>query len=86
MAWRGSLSRSLISTARSSIRSSLPRLRPPLAAPRRLFTNPRPIGCAQSLIPLHSVVAAARLTSHLSVNARACAELSQGICRSCQDR
>ncbi|KAL5710225.1 hypothetical protein ACHQM5_020815 [Ranunculus cassubicifolius] len=83
MAWRGSLSRSLISTARSSLRSSaapppLPRLRPPLAAPRRLFTNPRPIGCAQSLIPLHSVVAAARLTSHLSVNARACAELSQG--------
>ncbi|KAG5526374.1 hypothetical protein RHGRI_032603 [Rhododendron griersonianum] len=50
MAWRGSLSRSVMATARSStIRSSppLPRLRPPpLAAPRlqsrRLsFANPR---------------------------------------------
>ncbi|GFY89542.1 hypothetical protein Acr_06g0014820 [Actinidia rufa] len=49
MAWRGSLSRSVIATAWASIRTSppLPRLRPPpLAAPRlqsrRLsFTNPR---------------------------------------------
>ena len=46
MAWRsgGSLSRSLISTARTStLRSSppLPRLRPPpLAAPRRLYFGP----------------------------------------------
>ncbi|XP_059652954.1 uncharacterized protein LOC132300043 isoform X2 [Cornus florida] len=87
MAWRGSLSRSFISTARAStIRSSppLPRLRPPpLAAPRlqprRLsFANPRnlgELGCAQSLLPLHGAV---RLTSHLTVNVRACCELSHG--------
>ncbi|CAL5379025.1 unnamed protein product [Camellia sinensis] len=96
MAWRGSLSRSVIATARSStLRSSspLPRLRPPpLSAPRlqprRLsFTNPRnlgELGCVQSLMPL---VAGARLTSHLAVNVRACCELYHGtFCRTCQDR
>ncbi|KAK0603159.1 hypothetical protein LWI29_001993 [Acer saccharum] len=92
MAWRcGSLSRSLISTARSSsIRtasSSVPRLRPspPLTANllqsrRSMFSLPRNIGalgCAQSLMPLHSVVAATRLTPHISVESRACCELSQ---------
>ncbi|KAL6957586.1 hypothetical protein U1Q18_041888 [Sarracenia purpurea var. burkii] len=90
MAWRGSLSRSVMSTARAStIRTSPPlsRLRPPpLAAPRlqprRLsFANPRNLGelsCMQSLLPLHSVVAGIRLTSHLAVHARACCELSHG--------
>ncbi|XP_057963923.1 protein NONRESPONDING TO OXYLIPINS 2, mitochondrial isoform X2 [Malania oleifera] len=90
MAWRsGSLSRSLISTARaSSLRSPppLPRIRPPLvSAPplrsRRLSVASRnlgELGCTQSLMPLHSVVAAARLTLHLAVNARACCELSHG--------
>ncbi|KAG6652538.1 hypothetical protein CIPAW_05G013300 [Carya illinoinensis] len=92
MAWRsGSLSRSLISTARtSSLRSSppLPRVRtPPLAAPRvqsRRFsfaTAPRnlgELGCAQSLLPLGNVLATTRLTSHLAVNIRAFCELSHG--------
>ncbi|RVW49673.1 hypothetical protein CK203_076694 [Vitis vinifera] len=94
MAWRGSLSRSLMSTARaSSLRSSpaAPRVRPPpLAAPRlqtrRLsFTNPRnlgELGCVQSLLPLHNVMASPRLTSHLSVDVRACCELFHGtFCR-----
>ncbi|KAL0387051.1 UNVERIFIED_CONTAM: hypothetical protein Sradi_2586900 [Sesamum radiatum] len=99
MAWRGSLSRSLMSTARASaFRSSPslsapPRLRPPpLSAPRlqprRLsFSNPRTmgeLGCAQSLMPL---LAGVRLTSHLAVNVRACCELSHGTFRrTCQDR
>ncbi|KAM7470480.1 hypothetical protein LguiA_008663 [Lonicera macranthoides] len=97
MAWRGSLSRSLMSAARSSsFRSStsLPRPRPPpLAAPRlqprrpSSFTNPRTLGelgCAQSLMPM---LAGARLTSHLAVNLRAYCELSHGtFCRTCQDR
>ncbi|XP_042507819.1 protein NONRESPONDING TO OXYLIPINS 2, mitochondrial-like isoform X1 [Macadamia integrifolia] len=91
MAWRsGSIARSLISTARtSSLRSPppLPRIRPPPLASSRLQTrrisfpttrNMGEIGCMESLMPLHSVVAAARLTSHLAVNARACCELSQG--------
>ncbi|KAK1300443.1 E3 ubiquitin-protein ligase CIP8 [Acorus calamus] len=45
------------------------------------------LACLQSLLPLHNVVSAARLTSHLSVEARACCELSQGTFRrTCQDR
>ncbi|MCL7044456.1 hypothetical protein MKW94_001491 [Papaver nudicaule] len=97
MAWRsaGSLSRSLLSTARaSSVRSSptLPRLRPsqlPRSPPRTRsfsFGNPRTLGelgCTQSLLPL---VAACRLPPRLSLNARAFIELSQGnFCRTCQN-
>nr|XP_019702993.1 uncharacterized protein LOC105035766 isoform X2 [Elaeis guineensis] len=92
MAWRGSIARSLLATARSSSSSlrspaAAPRLRPPPLATPRLqrrrpsFAPPRTLGelgCAQSLLPLHSVVALPRLTSHLSVSARACCELSQG--------
>ncbi|KAL3538833.1 hypothetical protein ACH5RR_002199 [Cinchona calisaya] len=90
-ALRGSLSRSLFSTARAStFRSSpsLPRLRPPsLSAtprlcPRRFsFPNPRTmgeLGGVQSLMPLYSTAAGARLTSHLTANLRACCELSHG--------
>ncbi|CAA7398998.1 unnamed protein product [Spirodela intermedia] len=94
MAFRGSFSRSLFASARSSFRSSapLPRQRPGHTTGPRLPASGtrRPLaalGCSQSLLPLHSVVAATRLTSHLSVNARACFELSQGtFCRTCQDR
>ncbi|KAJ7967530.1 Protein NUCLEAR FUSION DEFECTIVE 6 like [Quillaja saponaria] len=92
MAWRsGSLSRSLLSTARASIRQTapapIPRARPPsVAAPRiqsrRLsFVTSRnlgELGCTQSLLPLYSVMAATCLTSHLSVNVRAFCELSNG--------
>ncbi|XP_047338955.1 uncharacterized protein LOC124942480 [Impatiens glandulifera] len=97
MAWRGSLSRSLLSTARSStIRSSpaaAPRLRPPslptpgLQSRRLSFSNLRnlgQLGCAQSLMPL---CAGTGLTSHLSSNVRAFCELSHGtFFRTCQDR
>ncbi|XP_058738662.1 uncharacterized protein LOC131610664 isoform X2 [Vicia villosa] len=87
----GSLSRSFISTARNSLRpvapSPLPRIRPPpLAAPRiqsRLFSMPAAtsrnlgqLGCVQSLLPLHSTMAVACLTSHIVASARACSELS----------
>ncbi|XP_059623949.1 uncharacterized protein LOC132266946 isoform X2 [Cornus florida] len=91
MAFRcGSFSRSLISTVRVSTArtsSSLPRLPSPplrshhLHSRRLLSNNPRTLGvfgCAQSLLPLHSVVASSRLTSHITVEARACCELSQG--------
>ncbi|KAK6159257.1 hypothetical protein DH2020_006571 [Rehmannia glutinosa] len=102
MAWRGSISRSLMSTARASaFRSSSPLsaarpLRPPSVSSSRLnsrrlsFSNPRTLGelgCTQSLMPLHSMLVGAQLTSHLTVNVRACCELSHGtFCRSCQDR
>ncbi|WOL07817.1 hypothetical protein Cni_G16566 [Canna indica] len=99
MAWRGSVSRSLLAAARSSASRStpaVPRLRTPTAAAPRIqrrrpsFASPRSLGelgCTQSFLPLYSVVAAPRLTSHLSVSARACCELSQGTFRrTCQDR
>ncbi|XP_022922831.1 uncharacterized protein LOC111430696 isoform X2 [Cucurbita moschata] len=88
MAWRssGSLSRALISSVRSSsLRSSpsLPRLRlPPLTArPRLSFSTSRnlgELGCTQSLLPMHSIMGATCLTSHLCVSARAFCELSHG--------
>ncbi|XP_054787156.1 uncharacterized protein LOC129293299 isoform X2 [Prosopis cineraria] len=91
MAWRsGSLSRSLMSTARASLRpapSPLPRLRPPtLTAPRlqaRRFSlsasrNLGELGCTQSLFLLHGSMATTCLSSHFTVSARACCELSNG--------
>ncbi|XP_022763468.1 uncharacterized protein LOC111308993 isoform X2 [Durio zibethinus] len=92
MAWRsaGSLSRSVMSAARApSLRTSppLPRLRPPASSAPRLQSrrlsfvpsrNLAELGCFQSFLPLHSVVPTARLTSHLTVNLRACCELSHG--------
>ncbi|KAL9260999.1 hypothetical protein AKJ16_DCAP10100 [Drosera capensis] len=94
-----SLTRTLLTTARSAgIRrptttTTLPRIRAaePLRPPRRLsFTNPRvlrELGGLYSLMPLHSVVADARMTAYVSVEARACCELSQGTFRrSCQAR
>ncbi|KAG6424952.1 hypothetical protein SASPL_115375 [Salvia splendens] len=99
MAWRGSLSRSLMSAARASTpRSSLPHatLRSPPVSSSRLnsrrlsFSNPSTLGelgCTQSLLSLHRTVAGTRLTSHLADNVRAFCELSHGtLCRSCQDR
>ncbi|KAI4315021.1 hypothetical protein L6164_027871 [Bauhinia variegata] len=90
----GSISRSLFSAARSmpSRSSPLPftRLHRPSSTPLRshLLHPRRPLtrapttmgqlGCMQSLLPLHSAVASACLTSHISVESRACLELSQG--------
>ncbi|XP_022758711.1 uncharacterized protein LOC111305431 [Durio zibethinus] len=51
-------------------------------APLRRFSFsrcPSELGCAQSLLPLHSVVAAARMTSCLSTTSRSCRAFSQGI-------
>ncbi|KAJ4955623.1 hypothetical protein NE237_012406 [Protea cynaroides] len=51
-------------------------------APSRRFSllsrSPVELGGAQSLLPLHSAVAVARLTSCLSSNASSCRALSQG--------
>ncbi|KAK8529850.1 hypothetical protein V6N13_102743 [Hibiscus sabdariffa] len=92
MAWRsaGSFSRSVFSAGRApSFRSPppLPRLSPrtssaPRLQSRRLSFVPSrnlgELGCFQSLLPLNSVVPAARLTSHLTVNVRAFCELTHG--------
>ncbi|KAL6517476.1 hypothetical protein OROMI_033177 [Orobanche minor] len=78
MSWRGSVSRSLMSTARASaFRSSTP-----LSAPRRLRSRSVPssrlnsrltlgvLGCAQSLMP----VMESSLTSYLACDMRAFCE------------
>ncbi|XP_054793359.1 protein NONRESPONDING TO OXYLIPINS 2, mitochondrial-like [Prosopis cineraria] len=89
----GSLSRSIIAAARTFSNHSSPpsisRLRRPpcplrsylLDSRRPLIAVPRTLGllgCAQSLLPLHSAIADAHLTSHISIKSRACCELSQG--------
>ncbi|KAE8727732.1 aquaporin TIP2-3 [Hibiscus syriacus] len=64
--------------APSSTRSSLPFQS---TSPLRRFTFsrcPSELGCAYSLLPLHSAVAAARLSSCLSSTSRSCRALSQG--------
>ncbi|KAJ4712739.1 protein NUCLEAR FUSION DEFECTIVE 6, chloroplastic/mitochondrial isoform X4 [Melia azedarach] len=60
---------------------------PPFSLPTRSSSSPVPrfslsrspseLGCVQSLLPLHSVVAAARMTSCLSTTSKSCRALSQ---------
>ncbi|KAJ4812487.1 Caspase-6 [Rhynchospora pubera] len=92
MAFRGSISRSLLTTARSlrSPPSTAARLRPapPPSAPRlptrRLSSIPSRnlgalVGAQALLLPLDcGVKAGPHLTSYLSASARAFCELSQG--------
>ncbi|XP_057513166.1 protein NONRESPONDING TO OXYLIPINS 2, mitochondrial-like isoform X1 [Actinidia eriantha] len=68
------------SATSSSSRFSLPTRS--TSSPLRRFSLSRPpseLGCVQSLLPLHSAVAAARMTSRLSSTSRSCSALSQGI-------
>ncbi|XP_010258896.1 PREDICTED: uncharacterized protein LOC104598500 isoform X1 [Nelumbo nucifera] len=51
--------------------------RSPLVRSSLLSRSPVELGSAQSLLPLHSAVAVARLTSCLSSNSRSCRALSQ---------
>ncbi|KAH7848609.1 hypothetical protein Vadar_005095 [Vaccinium darrowii] len=55
------------------------------SSPIRRFSSsrcPSELGCVQSLLPLHSAVAAARMTSRLSTTSRSFKALSQGtLCR-----
>ncbi|XP_010264325.1 PREDICTED: protein NUCLEAR FUSION DEFECTIVE 6, chloroplastic/mitochondrial-like isoform X2 [Nelumbo nucifera] len=53
--------------------------RTPLLRFSSLSRSPVELGCAQSLLPLHSAVAVARLTSCLSSNSRSCRALSQEL-------
>ncbi|KAF6164088.1 hypothetical protein GIB67_017672 [Kingdonia uniflora] len=43
-----------------------------------IISSPSELGCVQSLLPLHSAVAAARMTSCLSSNSTSCRSLTQG--------
>ncbi|KAL6979751.1 hypothetical protein U1Q18_021406 [Sarracenia purpurea var. burkii] len=67
-------------TATSSS-SSFPLPTRSTSSPLRRFSLsrlPSELGCVQSLLPLHSAVAAARMTSRLSSTSRSCSALSQG--------
>ncbi|OMO52479.1 hypothetical protein CCACVL1_24705 [Corchorus capsularis] len=80
-AFRSNGPKSLLSrsaAAPSATRSPLPSQS---NSPLRRFSLsrcPSELGCAQSLLPLHSAVAAARMTSCLSSSSRSCRALSQG--------
>ncbi|KEH31645.1 protein NONRESPONDING TO OXYLIPINS 2, mitochondrial [Medicago truncatula] len=83
IAQRASIS-SIKSAIKSNIRtSSIPK--PATTATssplRRSFASriAPELGCLQSMLPLHSAVAAARMTSRLSVTSRNCQSLSQEL-------
>ncbi|GMH09537.1 hypothetical protein Nepgr_011378 [Nepenthes gracilis] len=66
----------------SSSSSTFPPLLRPNSLPTRGFCFsrlPSELGCVQSLLPLHSAVAAARMTSCLSTTSRNCRANSQGL-------
>ncbi|XP_052210641.1 protein NONRESPONDING TO OXYLIPINS 2, mitochondrial isoform X2 [Diospyros lotus] len=77
--------KSTIGTASGSIdRSATPRFSLPVrstSSPLRRFCSrsPSELGCLQSLLPLHSAVAVARMTSCLSSTSRSCRALSQEL-------
>ncbi|PON40662.1 hypothetical protein PanWU01x14_295670 [Parasponia andersonii] len=86
--------RASFSSIKAAIRSNLNRKPPSSSSSSRIplptsssstplsrFSLSRPpaqLGCVQSLFPLHSAVAAARLTCCLSTTSRSCRALSQG--------
>uniref|UniRef100_A0A2P2JCM3 Uncharacterized protein MANES_02G040300 n=1 Tax=Rhizophora mucronata TaxID=61149 RepID=A0A2P2JCM3_RHIMU len=85
------VSKSSLSSIKSAARSYAPKSpiarSPPLpskisSSPRRPPSSssraPPVLGCLQSLLPLHSAVAAARMTSCLSTTSRNCRALSEG--------
>ncbi|KAI4371452.1 hypothetical protein MLD38_019685 [Melastoma candidum] len=61
--------------------SPLPNRSTAASVARRLFSSrsAAELGCVQSLLPLHSAVAAARMTSCLSASSRSCRALSQEL-------
>ncbi|KAI5604561.1 hypothetical protein POPTR_001G333800v4 [Populus trichocarpa] len=87
------ISKSSLSSIKSAIRSSnvpkspsmptrsataLPSSKPPTSPQFSFSRAPCELGCVQSLLPLHSAVAASRMTSCLSTTSRSCRALSQG--------
>nr|KYP65135.1 hypothetical protein KK1_011364 [Cajanus cajan] len=73
--------RSLSQPAFSLIRSTLTKPIPSasLLKTRSPVTRVAELGCVQSLLPLHSAVSSARLTSCLGVDSRRSRSLSQGM-------
>ncbi|XP_049935344.1 protein NUCLEAR FUSION DEFECTIVE 6, mitochondrial-like isoform X3 [Nymphaea colorata] len=66
--------------------TSLPRRPPtspllpsPASATRRLARYAPPLLCSESLMPLHTAIASARLKSNISINSRLWGWLNQGL-------
>ncbi|CAN1748226.1 Protein NONRESPONDING TO OXYLIPINS 2, mitochondrial, partial [Linum perenne] len=85
------ISRSSLSSIKSALRSNSSKSAFSRSAPSSSASSPAPsirrfsisrmpseLGCAASLLPFHSAVASARLTSCLSTTSRSCRALSQG--------
>ncbi|CAN1258960.1 Protein NONRESPONDING TO OXYLIPINS 2, mitochondrial [Linum perenne] len=66
------------SASSSSASSPAPSIRRFSISRYVLSRMPSELGCAASLLPFHSAVASARLTSCLSTTSRSCRALSQG--------
>ncbi|GLT91077.1 hypothetical protein SLE2022_089850 [Rubroshorea leprosula] len=79
---RSSLTRSsLTRSSAASPATGLPLPSRTTASSLRRFSSsrsPAELGCVQSLLPLHSAVASARMTSCLCTTSRSCRALSQG--------
>ncbi|CAN1258961.1 Protein NONRESPONDING TO OXYLIPINS 2, mitochondrial [Linum perenne] len=79
------ISRSSLSSIKSALRSNASKSAfsrsassSSASSPVVLSRMPSELGCAASLLPFHSAVASARLTSCLSTTSRSCRALSQG--------
>ncbi|XP_073055342.1 protein NONRESPONDING TO OXYLIPINS 2, mitochondrial isoform X1 [Primulina eburnea] len=79
----GSISRPAINLLKSTIIKPGTRPSFPVQSPRPqplLFSRPvSQLGALQSLLPLHSAVSSARLTSCLGADSLGCRSLSQGM-------
>ncbi|GKV38037.1 hypothetical protein SLEP1_g45989 [Rubroshorea leprosula] len=77
---RNGLRSSLTRSSAASSATGLPLPSRTTASSLRRFSSsrsPAELGCVQSLLPLHSAVASARMTSCLCTTARSCRALSQ---------
>ncbi|XP_004508911.1 uncharacterized protein [Cicer arietinum] len=82
IAQRASSISSIKSAIKSNIRASSFSKPTTTSSPLRRSFSSRiapELGCVQSLLPLHSAVAAARMTSRLSITSRICRSLSQEL-------
>nr|ADE77559.1 unknown [Picea sitchensis] len=74
--------RSAFYSTSNPFRASSSTTRPPVSSRRAVFeynsASPRR-RCVESMIPLHNVVASAKLVTHLSVNSRSSGALSLGF-------
>ncbi|KAK9946643.1 hypothetical protein M0R45_012094 [Rubus argutus] len=77
-----SFSKPAISVLKSTVNKPAMKSRPPMSSlpSTPSLTRPTPrLGCLQSLLPFHTAVSSARLTSCLGIDSRSSRSLSQGM-------